>query len=83
MCDCVIDATAVAQMTCVEDFCGTCTHHSWSHATSFWADWDGCTVHFGGAWGHVPDMVSADVPSIDTVQAHARLYGGHYQRDAP
>ena len=81
MCDCVIEAEVVASLTCVEDFCGTCTHEGWSHFTTFWADWDGSTVHFGGSWGHVPDMASANVPSICTVHAHARVYGGHCQRE--
>ena len=63
-------------MVCVEDFSGSCTHDGWSHSVSFWADWDGTTVHFGCAWRHVPDMPAVSEPALLAVHAHACVYGG-------
>jgi hypothetical protein len=36
---------------------------------SFWADWDGSKVVFGGDWQEIPDMPTDKEPTEDEVHA--------------
>lgn len=44
--------------------------------TSFWADWDGKKVVFGGDWRDVPDMPAKREPTEKRVYAWAHKHGG-------
>jgi hypothetical protein len=44
--------------------------------TSFWADWDGEKVVFGGDWRDVPDMPAKREPTQKRVYAWAHKHGG-------
>lgn len=47
-----------------------------SFPTSFWADWDGKKVVFGGDWRDVPDMPAKREPTQKRVYAWAHKHGG-------
>ena len=45
------------------------------HLVSFWAEYDGAEVTFGGDWGDVPPMKASRRPSVARVKAWARKHG--------
>lgn len=52
---------------CIVDFCGYSYPGHWP--TSFWADWDGSEVIFGGDWDHIPNMPTDTEPTEQEVDA--------------
>ena len=61
---------------CVYDFCGSMKWPGGSRLpASFWADWDGEQVVFGGDWSDVPPMRSLSEPTEEQCWEHARTYG--------
>ena len=59
---------------CIIDFCGSTNP---GHFTvSFWADWDGERVVFGGDWSDVPSMQTATEPTREEVVAHVEKITG-------
>ena len=56
---------------CIEDFCGRCS----GLPTSYWADWDGTAVGFGGEWQDIPDMPTDIEPTPNEVNQWAKDHG--------
>ena len=59
---------------CIVDFNGyTLLGH---FPVSFWADWDGHKVIFGGDWEGIPNMLIQIEPSEEMVYAYVNNHGG-------
>ncbi len=65
-------------MTCIVDFNGKFN----GFPVSFWADYVGATVKFGGDWSDVPDWYCPTEPTRQEVQDYATKHSALFKEEA-